>query len=650
MALNWGDVALNFTAGAIEKSEAKRKEDLEQRFQELQDNKELYRALATTRYSKDLEKYYKETEKYENLQDVYKQIQSANGGQGMGKREAAMMIIGATPQLAFSYKNAADEDAQNAIINSVMSGFKDTYRTVDTGGGAGSPETTKEVVDGFTFSHAGLNLQAPNPEDYFQDPNYWGKLAKEIKSGTTGPLQKQILKLLGKEPAEVDLNQLDQKAGTTIKQDIDSLTYSSKNTSEGMISGDGFNWSDFQDNNTSWITQFNNLVKDVTWNNINKNDHFLSWMTTNNLLGANTEANFKLDNNDTEITGLNPAATAMLETYKNVYNEVVKSFDAKTLASMGIDITELSDNISVAEVNKVVQRMFEQRAIKDTLGTGSIETNTDFISFLPLNIADAHGTYTTAEGDSYNIFTDESNIPQIYHNWLKGEAEKIKEKYEVSGKNPEAKMAMAMMEIQRSVSIDGPYAKAFKEFLDGEIKKAINTPENEKDDTQIDGNLNVDKIVSGKQDGKDGFTDGTKFQTWEAVEEKGIVEQILNKYPHLREAYEKWKSSQSNMSNTSNKNTISVKGKEIETSGSTDNKKENVNVETDNNKESTSSGVGDKPWLFSDGTFNPNFDTSSIDMDKKYTVGTEANEYLKAKNLYEREERKNNSILNKFFN
>ena len=47
---------------------------------------------------------------------------------------------------------------------------------------------------------------------------------------------------------------------------------------------------------------------------------------------------------------------------------------------------------------------------------------------------------------------------------------------------------------------------------------------------------------------------------------------------------------------------------------------------------------------------NPNFDESSIDMDKMYTVGTEANDYLKAKNLYEREQRKKNSILNKFFN
>ena len=640
MALNFGDVALNLAAGAIEKDEKYRQEALEQRYKELADNKELYRALATTRYSKDLEKYYKESEKYDNLKDVYKQIQSAHGGKGMGKREAAMMIIGATPSLAFSYKNAADEDAQNAIINSVMSGFKDTYKTETTG--SGPDEVTKEVADGFTFSHSGLNLQTPDPEDYFQDPNYWGKLAKEIESGTVGPLSKLIYKLLGKEPAEVDLDQLEQKAGTTIKQDIDSIMYKSKNTSEGIVSDDDFNWSDFLENNKEWYKQYISLVKDITWDNLNKNDHFISWMSTNNLLGANTEANFTLSENDTKIDAIGPAATAMLNSYKAIYNEVVKSFDAKELAAMGVDITELSDKLSVAEVNKVVQKIIEQRGIKETLTKG---TDTDFISIMPLNIADANGTYTTADGDSYNIFTDKSNIPQVYNNWLKAEAEKLKGKYEIAWKkDPVNAKAMAMAAIQSSIENGGPYAKQLKEFLDGEIKKAIDSPDEGSDDTQIEGDLNVDKIVAAKQDGKDGFTDGTKFQTWEAAEEKDIIEQILKKYPHLQEPYDKWKATQSEDTDaTSSDGTI--KHRNI-----TDNKKENVVVSTDTKEESTSSDVGDKPWLFSDGTFNPNFDESSMNMDGMYTVGTEANDYLKTKNLYEREQRKKNSILNKFFN
>ena len=229
MGLNWGDVALNLTAGAIEKSEVKRKEDLEQRFKELQDNKEIYRALATTRYSKDLDKYYKEAEKYENLQDVYTQIQSANGGKGMDKTLAAKKIIFSDPELFAEWTaygtTKSGLSARLAMVSQVESGFKD--RTIDG------------KVVGYEFSHPGLELTSPKQEEYFQSPNYWGDLAKEIQSNTKGPLQKQILKLLGKEPAEVDLDTLAQKAGTDIKQSISNQIYTSSNMDKGtsLITG-----------------------------------------------------------------------------------------------------------------------------------------------------------------------------------------------------------------------------------------------------------------------------------------------------------------------------------------------------------------------------------------------------------------------------
>jgi len=79
---------------------------------------------------------------------------------------------------------------------------------------------------------------------------------------------------MGKEPAEVDLDQLEQKAGTTIKNDIDAIMYKSKNTSEGIVSDDDFDWSDFLENNKEWYKQYNSLVKDITWDNLNKDDHF----------------------------------------------------------------------------------------------------------------------------------------------------------------------------------------------------------------------------------------------------------------------------------------------------------------------------------------------------------------------------------------
>ena len=54
-------------------------------------------------------------------------------------------------------------------------------------------------------------------------------------------------------------------------------------------------------------------------------------------------------------------------------------------------------------------------------------------------------------------------------------------------------------------------------------------------------------------------------------------------------------------------------------------------IETEENK-----GVGEDPWLFADGSFNPNWDASDLDMDTKYQFGSEANKYNRARMAYEK--------------
>ena len=54
-------------------------------------------------------------------------------------------------------------------------------------------------------------------------------------------------------------------------------------------------------------------------------------------------------------------------------------------------------------------------------------------------------------------------------------------------------------------------------------------------------------------------------------------------------------------------------------------------IETEENK-----GVGEDPWLFADGSFNPNWDASDLDMDTKYQFGSEANKYNRARMNYEK--------------
>ena len=54
-------------------------------------------------------------------------------------------------------------------------------------------------------------------------------------------------------------------------------------------------------------------------------------------------------------------------------------------------------------------------------------------------------------------------------------------------------------------------------------------------------------------------------------------------------------------------------------------------TQTEENK-----GVGQDPWLFADGSFNPDWDASGLDMETRFQFGSEANKYNKAKMNYEK--------------
>ena len=54
-------------------------------------------------------------------------------------------------------------------------------------------------------------------------------------------------------------------------------------------------------------------------------------------------------------------------------------------------------------------------------------------------------------------------------------------------------------------------------------------------------------------------------------------------------------------------------------------------IQTEENK-----GVGQDPWLFADGSFNPDWDASGLDMETRFQFGSEANKYNKAKMNYEK--------------
>jgi len=215
MALSLGDAFLNFTAGAIERNNKIRDENVALALEDFKANKDLYQKIALDRYTRDSNKYDTQMEKMDSLKSVYSFIQDNN----LDKNSAASLILSNSMP---GFKNL-DEKEQRRLIGQTANSFKDKYKTIEG-------ETTP---DGFEIIPEQIKLNAPNMKDYLQDPSFWTNLQKEIKTGTSGPLTEQVLKLLGKEDssegAKELLNNLEQKDGTVIKSEANVPSYTSNN-------------------------------------------------------------------------------------------------------------------------------------------------------------------------------------------------------------------------------------------------------------------------------------------------------------------------------------------------------------------------------------------------------------------------------------
>ena len=224
MALSLGDAFLNFTAGAIERNNKIRDENVALALEDFKANKDLYQKIAVDRYTRDSNQYEKELDKMDSLKSVYSFIENNN----LDKDSAATLIL--TNSMP-GFKNLSDKE-QKKLISQTANSFKTKYTTIE---GDATPDgvQTKQVESGFEIIPEQLKLNKPNMKDYLQDPSFWTELQNEIKTGTSGPLTEQVLKLLGKEDssegAKEVLNNLEQKDGTQIKSEADVPSVVSEN-------------------------------------------------------------------------------------------------------------------------------------------------------------------------------------------------------------------------------------------------------------------------------------------------------------------------------------------------------------------------------------------------------------------------------------
>ena len=118
MALSLGDAFLNLTAGAIERNNKIRDENVALALEDFKANKDLYQKIALDRYSKDSNRYEKELDKMDSLKSVQSFISKNNLD-----RESAASLILSNSMPGFS--NLDKKDQRRLILKTAAS-FKTT--------------------------------------------------------------------------------------------------------------------------------------------------------------------------------------------------------------------------------------------------------------------------------------------------------------------------------------------------------------------------------------------------------------------------------------------------------------------------------------------------------------------------------------------
>ena len=538
----------NVAVGAIERDREITKEDLAIRAENLQANRQILINQKQKKYDKELEEYYKEKEKFDNINKMNTMYKDGSIDKGAYASFALSSTIPKWNELPKDYKADLIDNFDGKTIDYKLQGSAE--------------EINKKAAEAITM----INNQT----------------SKEIKDAKGNSFL--INQILGKkEKAEKDI----YKAIEAKLQAVDTVNMTEKSTeNSGLeVKMDGTKdkgakwWKNFKKKNDKWVTQYNNLDKEIKYGSPSQNNNFLNFMKTSQILGTNTEANFTLKNNDTVIEGVNPAAQAILDTYKSIYDEVRKDFSAQELAAAGVDITEIRDYMTTEAINKKVQNIMTNRSF--VLRTGdkgmNLDDNMDFVGVVPVSVMNQAGELIVkgqgiADGGKGKFKPNNETIIKLYKDFLEVEAPKLENNYE---KN---KTFNSLNAIQSNMQTEGEFAEKFLSFVSDKIGVSSppddpNTPENEsilnspkvKADEKLltemssSGNsvikLNEEGKVVPQDKGKygtektritidpknNGFTQGGKYFSWEEIERTNQV----NKLPNiLKLRYETWKSKQ----------------------------------------------------------------------------------------------------------
>ncbi len=529
----------NVAVGAIERDREITKEDLAIRAENLQANRQILINQKQKKYDKELESFYKEKEKYDNINKMNTMFANNEIDKGT---YASFALSSSIPNW-----DTLPKDKKTDLIDNFDG------KTIDYKLSGSVEEINKKAAVAQTLIN-----------------NETSAAIKDAKGNSF-----LINQILGrKETQEKDL----YKAIESKLNAAEAVKMTEKGTEnsglevkmEGNKTGD-LNWKKFIKKNPDWIKRYNGLKDKIVYKSASQNNNFLNFITTSDIMGASSEGNFTLKNNDTEIEGLNDSARAMLKTYEMVYNSVVNDFYAKELAANNVDITQLDNFVSLAEVNKKVQNIIEQRGFRVDLGDGYGDGNqVDFVGIVPLNIVDRNGGFELDSGATK--YLNMQYVKNEYQTFLETEADKLISSSPKRFEESTNKKAAAMSVVQASIENGGNYSSMFKNSLKVD-RDDPNTPENENitqnpkvlaDEKMANEGNSVGSVVKIVDDGKGNMVfrpndkgkfkgirimkDGTGFKqkqpngnwkkvSWQSVKDGNNVDKLS---PLMKLKYDQW--------------------------------------------------------------------------------------------------------------
>ena len=404
MGINWTDLG-NIAKGAIERDKEITREDFLLRAENLKANQKILIDQKTKKYDRELKNYYDEKEKFDKINKMnawYKDETISKDAY------AAFALANTVPDFK-DYDSEAKTDMRYDYSGKTLS-----YPLIGS---------ESEINDKASKAQILIN-------------NETSKAVKDAKGNSF--LINQILRR--KEVAEKDLLTLVQgklKAIDQVKmteQTTDNSGLEVYGKKDGVKKA--FNWKRFQKKNPKYVDRFNKIDDSIIYKSLTQNNNFLDYMQKSQILGTNTEGQFKMTKDDTEIAGLNPSAQAFIRTYKKLYDVVKSEFSAQYFAEMGVDISELSDYMSTAAINQKIQNILDdgRTEVLDLKGK-LFGSDLAFVAVVPLSVIDTVGDMlvqgqAVPNGGKGYIKPNKKQISKLYKKFLKQEINNVGISYE----------------------------------------------------------------------------------------------------------------------------------------------------------------------------------------------------------------------------